>query len=69
MRSLSLKLAALHSFQLSTIRLSVTFLFIIRFDEICVILHGLIRAYIKDTLAFNVAVPLLGTNVRFFFVS
>ena len=67
MRSPSLKLAALHSFQFSAMQLSVTFLLLSDFDQIRDILHCLIRACIKDTPVFNVAVPLLGTNVRFFF--
>ena len=47
------KMAALQSFQFSTIQISVTFLF---FDQVCVRLHGLIRTCIFNSLAFNVAV-------------
>ena len=55
--SFSLKIAALHCFQFSTIQISVTFLFSFTFDQVCGRLHGFIRAFITDSLAFNVAVP------------
>ena len=56
MTSLSLKTAALHCPQFSTIKISVTFLSF-DFDRVCGRLHGFIRACITDALAFNVAVP------------
>ena len=55
--SLSLKMAALHSFQFSTIQISVTFLFSFDFDRVWGRLHGLIRSCISDSVAFNIAVP------------
>ena len=55
--SLSLKMAALPSFQFPTIQISVTFLFSFDFDWIYNRLHGLIRACLSDSLVFNVAVP------------
>ena len=59
MTSLSLKMAALNCFQLSTVQTSVTFFyFSFNFDQVCDRLHGLIRACISDWLAFNVANPL-----------
>ena len=51
-------MAALHSFQFSTLQISVTlFYFFIDFDQVCGRLHGLIVAHISDSLVFNVVIP------------
>ena len=47
-------MASIYSVRFSTKRISEIFVFFIRFGSG---LHGLIRACITDTLAFNVAVP------------
>ena len=50
------QIAALYSFQFSTIQPVTYFLF--DFDRFCGILHELIRACISDSLAaFSVAIP------------